>query len=110
MSALVSMLISSKRGLTARNWPRSSREVEAMMIAKTAAKSLLFWAGRSRPSFRKLKNDGVERCPVAMAAATEICEVESNGVVRSGRRVPQIIMPRLGKHACPGSNLIEKLH
>jgi hypothetical protein len=30
-------------------------------------RSLLLQAGRSMPSFRKLKNDGVELCVVAMA-------------------------------------------
>lgn len=43
--------------------------MEAAITVKTAAKSLRLWLGRSRPSLRKLKNDGgVELiCPVAMA-------------------------------------------
>ena len=52
---------------------RRRRLVEATIIENTDAKRLWLWIGRSRPSFRKLKNDGVVLCPVAvMAGASEL--------------------------------------
>ena len=54
--------------------------MEATIIENTAAKRLWLWLGRSRPSFRKLKNDGVVLCPNAMAGASELeRETKSNG-------------------------------
>ena len=59
---------------------RRRRLVEATIIENTDAKRLWLWIGRSRPSFRKLKNDGVVLCPNAMAGASELeRETKSNG-------------------------------
>lgn len=54
-------------GWTARSLLRKRSEVKATRNVNTATNSLQLRAGRSTPSFRKLKNDGVELCFVSMA-------------------------------------------
>ena len=72
--------ISSVRGWMVTWLTRRRRQVEGTIIENTAAKRLWLWLGRSRPSFRKLKNDGVVLCPNAMAGASELeRETKSNG-------------------------------
>jgi hypothetical protein len=87
------------------------------MIEKTAAKSLRLWLGRSRPSFRKLKNDGVDLiCPVAaMAAASELERSEiarrsrMEGDEKSGVCITGYISAWLSKETClVKANLIDR--